>query len=178
MRLNEVVFLRRFGFAAALAAVLSTVVGCGGGKGTVTGKVTVDGKPLPSGRISFVPSKGQGVGGEIKDGQYTVEKVPVGSVKVTVETKSLKERINALTVAAQMGSQMPPNMQGKGDLPKGAKEGMEEERKKNQEIEQELKTLQATYMFVPEKYEKQETSGFSLEVKSGSNTFDVSLSSK
>jgi hypothetical protein len=68
-------------FLAALGAALLTLSGCGGGVGTlypVEGKVMVDGKPLPFGRITFVADKDKGNEtkfapfGEIKDGNYSL----------------------------------------------------------------------------------------------------------
>lgn len=176
MRLNESVLHRRF-LLGAFVLLISTAMGCGGGKGTVTGKVTVDGKPLPAGKIAFIPKSGSGVGGEIKDGQYKVEKVPPGTVNVTVETQSLRTRIDSLTVAAQQFSQTqapPPGVK----MPENARESLEQEKKDAAEKAQELKELKAKYRPVPEKYGKAETSGLTLEVKSGSNSFDVPLSAK
>jgi hypothetical protein len=68
------------GITRRLSVVISTalllIAGCDGGhaeRGALHGKVTLDGKPLASGSIMFVPIKGtHGVvtGGEIKDGRY------------------------------------------------------------------------------------------------------------
>lgn len=57
-------FSRRFVNCVALAAVLAVSAGCGGigdarsGLVQVTGKVTIDGTPLTSGMISFIPAQG------------------------------------------------------------------------------------------------------------------------
>jgi hypothetical protein len=58
--------------------------GCGKSKGNVSGKVTVGGKPVYSGTISFIVGKEQPVGGPITDGKYKVTGVPVGEAKVVV----------------------------------------------------------------------------------------------
>ena len=69
--------------------LLLTAVGCGGGRGdpemaSVSGKVTLDGKPLDDGTITFTPPNG-GVpaSGSIKAGLYTV-KAPAGPNRVTI----------------------------------------------------------------------------------------------
>ncbi|MGL4551282.1 MAG: hypothetical protein ACRC33_08840 [Gemmataceae bacterium] len=75
---------RRVALVAALAAVLSAA-GCGDpNSGTVSGKVTVGGKPLADGTVQFVPVDGSTAtaGGKVKDGGYSV-KVPVGTMKVS-----------------------------------------------------------------------------------------------
>ena len=54
---------------------------------SVKGTVTVDGKPLPSGRILFHLGDGQFIGAKIKDdGTFKMERVPTGKYKVTVES--------------------------------------------------------------------------------------------
>ncbi len=67
--------------------VLTLAGGCGGSNDeiTVSGQVTIDGAPIPTGVISFVdtdPSVAAG-GGPIKDGQYTATVTP-GDKVVTV----------------------------------------------------------------------------------------------
>jgi hypothetical protein len=53
--------------------------------GDVSGNVTLNGKLLPEGKITFHMANGQFVGSTIKDGKYLIDRVPVGSLKVTVE---------------------------------------------------------------------------------------------
>lgn len=67
------------------ACTLSLLAGCGGGSeakpmGTITGKITVGGKPLIEGRVNFVSDKGVGAGGNVTpDGSYSLEgPLPVG----------------------------------------------------------------------------------------------------
>ncbi|MCI0460300.1 MAG: hypothetical protein L0Z62_25385 [Gemmataceae bacterium] len=83
------------GFLPAL--VLLPVLGCGGGTretGTVTGKVTVihpdtgRAQVVVTGKVYFHhPEVRDAVPAEINpDGTYHAERVPVGSVKVTVES--------------------------------------------------------------------------------------------
>lgn len=73
--------------------VLLVLSGCGGQNGvTVSGNVTLDGVPITTGRISFMPvdtKTGQAVGGEVANGAYTVRGVSAGKqrVNVTVDVK-------------------------------------------------------------------------------------------
>jgi hypothetical protein len=72
--------------AGGVLAALLALAGCGGGKtAQVNGTVKVDGKPVESGAIMFVPVDGKTstAGGEIKDGRYSVQ-VPVGAMKVSI----------------------------------------------------------------------------------------------
>ena len=54
-------------------------------EGKVSGSVTVSGKALTEGRVFFHLADGQFVGCRVKDGKYTLERVPQGTWKVTVE---------------------------------------------------------------------------------------------
>lgn len=176
MRWNELLHLRRSFFLGMFTLLISATLGCGG-KGTVKGTVTIDGSPLPAGRIAFIPSKGVAASGEIKDGQYTVTGVPSGDAKVTVETTTIKERIASLNLPPKTslsGMRPPPGAQ----MPDNVKKDLEEEQKINEKNLQELKALQAVYRPIPDKYSKPETSGLTFTVKSGSNTFAVPLTSK
>jgi hypothetical protein len=54
-----------------------------------TGKIVVGGKPLSAGKVTFYFDNGQFVGSKIKDGEYAVDRVPVGTHRVTVEGKGV-----------------------------------------------------------------------------------------
>jgi hypothetical protein len=56
------------------------------GKASVKGTVTLDGKPLPLGKVSYHAKGVQPVGSKInKDGTYKVGRIPPGTYTVTVE---------------------------------------------------------------------------------------------
>jgi len=86
----------QLGWPAALLLAISILVpGCWGGPGydaaTVTGKVTIDNQPVPTGYITFSPvDSGQGPvrGEKIIDGAYRCELVPLGKHKVTFKAQS------------------------------------------------------------------------------------------
>ncbi len=68
-----------------LLGLLPLLLGCGRGWGNVSGTVRYKGNPLPNGTITFYDEKNQAVSGHIEsDGKYTVNKVAVGKVKITV----------------------------------------------------------------------------------------------
>src|SRR5207237_179016 len=55
--------------------------------GTVVGKVTFKGQPVPSGRVSILGDGGVVCTGVIRpDGRYTVYRVPCGPVRIAVAT--------------------------------------------------------------------------------------------
>jgi hypothetical protein len=61
--------------------------GCGGGKGTVSGKVVYQGTPVTSGRVTFHAPDHHAVSAPIdRDGRYKAKGVPTGPVQVTVTT--------------------------------------------------------------------------------------------
>ena len=73
--------------AVVFGCLALAAAGCGGGPptATVSGNITFEGKGLPAGNVLFVPAKGgANVSGSIADGQYTVENVPVGDMKVVI----------------------------------------------------------------------------------------------
>jgi hypothetical protein len=79
------------GLAAALAA------GCGGRpRAHVTGKVTLNGKPITDGSIEFFPvsGAGQSAGAALKDGAYQVE-ASVGEMRVTINSADVVGRQKA-----------------------------------------------------------------------------------
>jgi hypothetical protein len=70
---------------AALLAVL-TAVGCNSWEqfGTVTGRATLDGRPVTAGKVTFVTARGAVASDLGSDGTFTASNVPVGSVKIAV----------------------------------------------------------------------------------------------
>ena len=77
------------------ALAIALIAGCNGGgappSGSVSGKVTIDGKPLTGGSIRFhatsPDAKVKASGGVITaDGSYIVPDAPIGPCKVTVDT--------------------------------------------------------------------------------------------
>jgi hypothetical protein len=63
--------------------------------GAVQGKVSVEGKPLADGKIIFHVGGGQFVGSTVKNGNYQIGVIPVGTHKITVEGAGVAARYNS-----------------------------------------------------------------------------------
>lgn len=61
----------------------------------VTGTVNIDGKPLAAGKITFHRDNGQFVGCKFKDGRYKIDRVPAGTLRVTLEGKGVPARFSS-----------------------------------------------------------------------------------
>ena len=57
--------------------------------GEATGQVTVSGKPLAAGKITFHRANGQFLGSQVKDGKYMIDRIPAGTLRVTFEGKGV-----------------------------------------------------------------------------------------
>ena len=60
----------------------------------VNGSITVGGAPLAAGKVTFHLDD-QFVGSKVKDGKYTVNRVPVGKYKVTIEGKGVPAKFTS-----------------------------------------------------------------------------------
>jgi hypothetical protein len=141
--------------------------GCGPSTGTVTGKVRYNGKPLSSGSVSFLPESGRGsFGARIKeDGSYTIEKVPVGKVKIVVNLG--KSRGNNPR-RAMMHQAMKSN---KVELSEEARKSMPSTFKDAAESPQ----PSAWVTSIPKRYSDPDQSGLELTVTGGQQTHDIEL---
>lgn len=75
----------------AALALLGLSAGCGGPpQATVSGTVTLDGKPVENGTISFYPTanSGQTAGGGIENGQFTLTASP-GEMTVLISANKV-----------------------------------------------------------------------------------------
>jgi hypothetical protein len=94
----------RFLHLSLLLVPLCIAVGCGGrpSRVPVSGKVLVDGKPLESGTIIFVPDTGRQSSGLVKDGKFTLgcfqadDGALVGKHKVSVSSTLFQNRETAI----------------------------------------------------------------------------------
>jgi hypothetical protein len=107
--------LERIALVALVAC--GPIIGCGPGRGEVSGTVRYNGKPLPSGTIQFLGSDGVPCAGTIhSDGTFSVQ-VPAGEAKVIVsclDEAKLKQYSGALMAAKGRG--IPPSQPGKLSL--------------------------------------------------------------
>jgi hypothetical protein len=125
------------------------LAGCGGPKtGSVSGRVTLEGDPLPSGRVTFFGEHGEVAGDDIgADGRYTVAKAPVGNVKVTVTTQPPP-------------STDKPDLVMKMDKHEGTPKEMASDKK---------------YVPIPPRYRDPDKSGLGLTVKEGEQDYNIDL---
>jgi hypothetical protein len=134
-----------FGLAAMLLA------GCNRGGLTlakVSGRVTIDGRPVKEGVILFVPERGPGASGPIDDGRYFLTTRTAGDGAVVGRHKvyfAPKPPPGDPNVAAHETAAPPPPP--KSDFP-------------------------------PPRYATPENSGLSVEVQPGANAADFEVSSK
>ena len=75
---------------------------------SATGTIAMAGKPLATGKITFHRDNGQFVGSKIKDGKYSIDSLPIGTMRVTIEgpgvpAKFGSEDASALVVQAKAG---------------------------------------------------------------------------
>jgi hypothetical protein len=94
---------QRIARAAALAALLTALPGCGGDRlktAPVKGTITYQDKPVPHGTVMFQPENGPAATGEIANGRYTLttykpgDGAVLGAHKVTII--SLQDQSNRL----------------------------------------------------------------------------------
>ncbi|HEY1187583.1 MAG TPA: carboxypeptidase-like regulatory domain-containing protein [Gemmata sp.] len=81
--------------ALALLGLLATIRCADAADGKATGKVTVNGKPLAKGTVTFRLPNGQFVGSKIKDGKYAIDHLPAGILKVTVQGEGVPAKFGA-----------------------------------------------------------------------------------
>jgi len=142
----------------ALAALVA-VVGCGGSNATVKGKViykdpvTKQDVVLKGGNVTFACDNGPTRAGTIaEDGTYTIQNVPAGGGKFTVQTKHL--------VSAALPKGAGPPKDASGSVPEYMKSSEDAARR---------------FVAIPSKYEDAETSPLTYTVKQGPQEYDLVL---
>jgi hypothetical protein len=151
-------FMKRFMLHGILPILsyftLVSASGCGSAPGTVSGMVKApNGKPLKRGLISFIPDTGKNrepKNASIIDGQYKTDPIPAGPAKVVIYPAQSEGDIQELPPKEELGKGGDLVPRPKANLPKRVVE-------------------------VHERYSNVDTSGLSLVIKSGENTFNVDL---
>jgi hypothetical protein len=83
----------RIGTVAVACLLLLGLGGCSKGQGTVSGKVTLEGKALKSGSVLMVGEDQVRYSGDIeRDGSYRIENVTFGNIRVAVYSVDPKEQ--------------------------------------------------------------------------------------
>ncbi|WP_171475366.1 hypothetical protein [Frigoriglobus tundricola] len=148
----------------------------------------MDGKPLPMGVIVFTPDKGSPISAEILDGKFSALGVQTGNVKVSLDLSSLKliaeqeARKNSAgggmakfgkgPDAVKQKSMNPP----KGtEMPAKAKEQFAQLEKTGTEAKQRSEDALLLLKQIPDKYLDPNSSGWTLQVSQGDNSFDAKV---
>ncbi|MCI0465344.1 MAG: carboxypeptidase-like regulatory domain-containing protein [Gemmataceae bacterium] len=144
-----------------LLSLALLLAGCGKGNGTLSGKVTYKGAILKGGTVTFITSDTKGIArANIEpDGTYNAANVPLGEVKVAVETNSVKP------------IKLPPQAKG-GMFPKDVEVPADAKEKS--------KSLAPVsdperYVAIPKQYADPEKSGLKLTVTGGPQQHDIPL---
>jgi hypothetical protein len=140
----------RLASLAALAALTALAAGCGKSSGTISGKVTYQGKPLPYGSVQFISASGLALVGVIESdgsGSYSIPNVPVGKAQISVTCQDPKYADFMKQLSASARDKSIPRPKGSPDQ----------------------------FNLIPGKYFDPSTSGLSCEVKGGQQTHDITL---
>jgi hypothetical protein len=141
-----------------LPGLLLLTVGCGS-KGAITGTVSFQGNPIPTGTIIFVPDDGApSITAPITDGKYTAEKVPTGPAKIGVSSSYTEGKLSPMQQMMKVGKGGPPP------------EAPPEARKAFENAGQAKKGIK-----IPDNYSDPQKSALTYTVKSGSQTHDIDL---
>jgi len=176
-------FSWRVASAVVCVGALGLLSGCGRSVGSVSGKVTYQGKSLKGGNVSFHSTEGgQSFSAAIKDdGSFEVPNLLGGSYKVCVETASLKGP--STTGGAPKGSGgsggkgvtggPKDGKEGKGAPPPDAQipEGYTPSGPAGAKAAENLKK----YVPIPDKYANPDTTDLTFTFKGGSETFNIDL---
>jgi hypothetical protein len=129
--------------------------GCAGGKGDVSGQVLLKKEPLPSGRVTFFCQTGtkEVFSTEIAKGKYAISGIPVGPVKITVETFPPAP---AAPLPRKIPGGIPPDIKG---LPEPGAPLPPPEK----------------FVAIPPRYGNLEQSGLAYTVSAGEQTHDITL---
>lgn len=101
-------FSPRSALIALVTLLVALVPTTASADGKVTGKVVLSGKPLAEGKITLYAANGQFVGSKIKEGKFTIDRVPAGKFVITIEGKDVppkyaSEDTSALIFSVQDG---------------------------------------------------------------------------
>jgi hypothetical protein len=146
----------RFLHVATLIVVSLSLAGCGESLATVSGKVTLNDKPLTGGTVILVSEDGKKTE-QVPiqaDGKYSSDKVPLGNVKVAVWPPPVFKK-----------AALPPGYKAP-NLPPGAPNaGVYADRPDEESFD------------IPKTLQDPKTSNLTVTVKGGSQTFDIPLKS-
>jgi hypothetical protein len=162
------------GVTACIAiAALACLAGCARPVGSVSGKVTFQGKRLKGGYVTFVSTEGQpSKPAEIGiDGIYTIPSITAGSYKICVETDSLRPR--ALPVAEPGTKMKGPTAGNKEGF--NVPEGYTPSSPADASIVAANQKNAARFVAIPPSYGTADKTTLSYNVVGGEQTYDIEL---
>jgi hypothetical protein len=147
--------------------IVLTAFGCGSRTGEISGKITYKGNPLtvPGGMVTFAhPTKGNFTGNITSEGGYTISNVPMGEVKIAVQS--------AVRRGKGGGKEVNSVRQKREEIMKSGQLKMSpEEREK---MSPELAPAGPATV-IPPSYTDPDKSGLTYTVTSGKQTHDIEL---
>jgi hypothetical protein len=149
----------------ALLLFLPLAVGCGPGRSAVSGRVLLDGQPLPGGRVTFRPAdpRENTVSAELDEkGNYQAE-LPAGDVQVSVDNRELDP---SSRTAGGLPPDLPIAPEARQQLGDGAAAAKGSDKDAGR------------FRPIPPKYYQAETSQLGFAVKGGDMKHDIELSWK
>lgn len=156
--------------AVALVAALCVLAGCSRPVGSVSGKVTYNGKNLKGGGVTFMNTEGgqSFAAGIAEDGTYSIPNIAGGTYKITVDTSSLKPAQGG----AYGGASMPKGAKGMGPPP-GA--DVPEGYSPSSPAAAAAATNAKRYVEIPAKYADPNQTDLTFTFNGGSVTHDIEL---
>jgi len=143
-----------------LLGLMALSVGCSTNtkaRGTVKGKVTFSGTPLPSGTVAFYGANNTlGSASIEKDGTYAIPDAPLGQVRISVTVPKPP----------------PPGMMGPGMAASKSIKSVDPESGKSISL---VPSEQTKIVPIPEKYASPDSSGLTFTVEKGEQTHDIKL---
>jgi hypothetical protein len=137
------------GVFLALFLISQLATGCSKPKGTISGKVTYQGKALPGGFVIFLPEKGPAVNATIdSEGKYRADNVPVGTARISVQAHGAPD--------PESQNQAPPKPRSPADM-------------------KQFLMPKTSTVFIPPQYNDPEKSGLTCDVKQGPQEHDIPL---
>jgi hypothetical protein len=129
--------------------LLLVAAGCGDSSASVSGRVTLNGKPLTGGAVTFHAAGGRTEGSWIDpEGHYAIARAPVGEVKVTVVVNPTRE---------------PPKLPRKRDVPQHPESQAAEGAPAGKAVA------------IPPRYKDPEKSGLTYTLSRGPQVIDIDL---
>jgi hypothetical protein len=162
---------RRRARALLLLPLVFALTGCGAGVGDVSGKVTYNGKPVVCGSVVMAGPDGMTKVGAInQDGSYLVQGVGVGTVGVAVFSLDPARALDPYKVR-KAGAEPA------ADFERNPDEGRVVANPPNDKSNWfDPKVDRSKWFVLPPKYERVDTSGITIQIKTGANTgVDISL---